>query len=88
MAGNNLRSNRGRDPLADLARLIAQAAPCSESASGDAYQMNERYSHAGELHMLKLPTGRALTGRSHDYKRHLDDNLVRGSRCRDRQGSG
>jgi hypothetical protein len=35
MADNNLRSDRGRDPLAALARLIAQADPYAESASGD-----------------------------------------------------
>ena len=37
MADNNLRSDRGRDPLAALARLIAQADPYAESASGDAH---------------------------------------------------
>ena len=37
MADNNLRSDRGRDPLAALARLIAQRDPYAESASGDAY---------------------------------------------------
>jgi SPOR domain len=37
MADNNLRSDRGRDPLAALARLIAQGDPYAESASGDAY---------------------------------------------------
>jgi hypothetical protein len=54
MAGNNLRSDRGRDPLAELARLIAQADPYIESASGDTYQ-NERESRAGERYM---PRGR------------------------------
>jgi nitrate reductase NapE component len=37
MADNNLRSDRGRDPLAALARLIAQGDPYAESASGDTY---------------------------------------------------
>jgi cell division septation protein DedD len=56
MAGNNLRSDRGRDPLAELARLIAQADPYIESASGDAYQMNERESRAGERYMPSPPS--------------------------------
>jgi hypothetical protein len=37
MADNNFRSDRGRDPLAELARLIGQADPCAESASDNAY---------------------------------------------------
>jgi cell division septation protein DedD len=56
MAGNNLRSNRGRDPLAEVARLIAQADPYIESTSGDAYKMNERYSHAGERYTPSPPS--------------------------------
>ena len=56
MAGNNLRSDRRRDPLADLARLIAQADPYIESASGDTYQMNERESRAGERYMPSPPS--------------------------------
>jgi hypothetical protein len=56
MPGNNLRSIRGRDPLAEVARLIAQADPYSERASGDAYQMNERYSQVGERHMASPPS--------------------------------
>ena len=56
MAGDNLRSDRGRDPLAELARLIAQADPYIESASGDAYQMNERESRAGERYMPSPPS--------------------------------
>jgi SPOR domain len=56
MAGNNLRSDRGRDPLAELARLIAQADPYIESASGDTYQMNERESRAGERYMPSPPS--------------------------------
>src|SRR6516225_7174114 len=56
MPGSNLRSIRGRDPLAEVARLIAQADPYSERASGDAYQMNERYSQVGERHMASPPS--------------------------------
>jgi SPOR domain len=56
MPGNNLRSNRGRDPLAEVARLIAQADPYSERASGDAYQVGERYSQVGERHMASPPS--------------------------------
>jgi len=37
MADNKFRSDRGRDPLAQLARLIAQGDPYAESASDDAY---------------------------------------------------
>jgi nitrate reductase NapE component len=43
---DNLRSNRVRDPLAELARLIAEADLFAESASGD--QVNERHSNAVE----------------------------------------
>ena len=43
---DNLRSNRVRDPLAELARLIAEADLFAESASGD--QANERHSNAVE----------------------------------------
>ena len=35
MADNNFRSVRGRDPIAELARLIAQAYPQEESALAD-----------------------------------------------------
>jgi transposase len=34
---------------------------------------------------LKLPNGRALTGQSHDYKRHGYHDLVRCARCRHRK---
>ena len=35
MADNNTRSDRGRDPIAELARLIAQAHPDVESAPAE-----------------------------------------------------
>jgi nitrate reductase NapE component len=70
MADNNLRSDRGRDQLAALARLIAQGDPYAESASGDAHvdwaaqeicssrdnQVNERHSHAGERYTPSPPS--------------------------------
>src|ERR1700726_756036 len=37
---------------------------------------------------LKLPNGRALGGRAHDYKRHGTSNPVRRLRCRQRRGDG
>ena len=43
MADNNLRS--GRDPLVELARLIAQGDPFVESASGDAYNARSSVTH-------------------------------------------
>ena len=51
---DNLRSNRGRDPLAELARLIAQGVPSAESASGD--QVNERRPNAVERCTPSLPS--------------------------------
>ena len=35
MAGNNFRSDRGRDPIAELARLISEARSHGESAAAD-----------------------------------------------------
>jgi hypothetical protein len=70
MADNNLRPDRGRDPLAALAQLIAQADPYAESASGDAHvdwaaqeicssrdnQVSEYHSHAGERYTPSPPS--------------------------------
>jgi SPOR domain len=52
---DNLRSNRGRDPLAALARLIAEDDLYAESASGD--QVTERHSNAGERFTPSFPSG-------------------------------
>ena len=51
---DNLRSNRGRDPLAELARLIAENDLYAESASGD--QVNERRPNAVERCTPSLPS--------------------------------
>jgi hypothetical protein len=45
MADNNFRSDRGRDPLAELARLIGQADPYGESAPADNGFREEGASH-------------------------------------------
>jgi nitrate reductase NapE component len=50
---DNLRSDR--DPLAELARLIAEDDLYAESASGD--QVNERRSNAGERFTPSFPSG-------------------------------
>jgi hypothetical protein len=51
---DNLRSDRGRDPLAELARLIAEYDLYAGSASGD--QENERHSNAGERFTPTFPS--------------------------------
>src|SRR5579872_2906771 len=54
MADSNFRSDRGRDPLAELARLIGQAVPQAERAADDVYDRAEprddysRHDHADE----------------------------------------
>jgi hypothetical protein len=51
MADNNFRSDRGRDPLAGLARLIGQADPHGENAAA-----NDAFREAGASHGCDEPS--------------------------------
>ena len=61
MAENNSRSDRGRDPIAELARLIGQADPHGENAAA-----NDGFREAGASHGCdeppQLPPAHQLPG--------------------------
>ena len=61
MAENNFRSDRGRDPIAELARLIGQADPHGENAAA-----NDAFREAGASHgsdePSQLPPANQLPG--------------------------
>jgi hypothetical protein len=61
MADNNFRSDRGRDPLAGLARLIGQAHPHGESAPANNDFREEGASH-GYDELPALPPTRQPPG--------------------------
>ena len=62
MADNNFRSDRGRDPLAGLARLIGQAEPHGESAPA-----NNDFREEGASHGYDEPPGLPPTGQPPGY---------------------
>ena len=63
MADNNFRSDRGRDRLAELARLIGQAVPNGESAPANNGFREEGASHGyDEPLQLQLPLAQQLPG--------------------------
>jgi hypothetical protein len=78
MADNNFRSDRGQDPIAELARLIGQADPHGESAPADR-GWREGTASEGYEEPTRLPPAPQLPGRlnapeqAHELDKHRHD---------------
>jgi hypothetical protein len=81
MADHNFRSDRGGDPIAELARLIGQAVPHGESAPADR-GWREGTASEGYEEPTRLPPVPQLPGRlnapeeAYELDRHRHDEKV------------
>ena len=81
MADHNFRSDRGEDPIAELARLIGQAVPHGESAPADR-GWREGTASEGYEEPTRLPPAPQLPGRlnapeqAHELDQHRHDEKV------------